>query len=369
MADCEQEKRSLPAPQPREIQVAVGATGLCGSDLHYYNHFRNGDILVREPLSLGHESAGTIVAVGSDVQGTDFKVGDKIALEVGVPCGACDLCKEGRYNICKKMSFRSSGKSFPHFQGTLQERINHPAAWCHKMPEGMSLKLGALIEPLSVALHASRRANLPKGNTVLVLGAGAVGLLAAAIARVYGAKTVILADIDQGRIEFGVQKRFATGNFLVPKRRGADIDENLAIAKETAAALGEVKGSDGQPIGEFDAVFECTGVPSCVQAGIYATRPGGKLMLIGMGTPIQTLPLGAAALREVDVLGVFRYANTYPEGIRILSSNDPDGPDFAALVTHRFKGLEHIPDAFQMAGRTQDDSGKLVLKVMIDLAA
>ena len=125
-----QESRSLSPPGPAEVQVAVRATGLCGSDLHYYRHYRNGDIIVREPMSLGHESAGVVVAVGSDVK--DFGVGDKVALEVGQPCEHCDRCKEGRYNICKEMKFRSSAKAFPHAQGTLQDRINHPAAWCHR---------------------------------------------------------------------------------------------------------------------------------------------------------------------------------------------------------------------------------------------
>lgn len=112
------------------MQVAVQTTGLCGSDLHYFNHYRNGDIIVQEPLTLGHESAGVVVAIGSQVK--DFEVGDKVALEVGLPCMECELCQEGRYNICKKLRFRSSAKSFPHFQGTLQEKINHPANMCYK---------------------------------------------------------------------------------------------------------------------------------------------------------------------------------------------------------------------------------------------
>lgn len=125
-----QEERELPKPSSNEVQVAVQSTGLCGSDLHYYNHFRNGDIIVREPLTLGHESAGTVVAVGSEV--THLKPGDHVALEVGLPCETCELCDEGRYNICRGMKFRSSAKANPHAQGTLQERINHPAKWCHK---------------------------------------------------------------------------------------------------------------------------------------------------------------------------------------------------------------------------------------------
>jgi L-iditol 2-dehydrogenase len=112
------------------VQVAVQTTGLCGSDLHYFNHYRNGDILVRQPLTLGHESAGVVTAVGSEV--SNLKIGDRVALEVGLPCLECGLCREGRYNICKSLRFRSSAKSFPHFQGTLQKKINHPAVYCHK---------------------------------------------------------------------------------------------------------------------------------------------------------------------------------------------------------------------------------------------
>lgn len=110
--------------------MSVQATGLCGSDLHYYNHGRNGDIIMKEPMSLGHESAGVVVAVGSGV--SHLRVGDKVALEVGLPCTRCDRCLEGRYNICKDMRFAASARNFPHTQGTLKERMNHPAAYCHK---------------------------------------------------------------------------------------------------------------------------------------------------------------------------------------------------------------------------------------------
>lgn len=135
--DLRIETRHLPDPAPDEVQIQVRSTGLCGSDLHYYNHGRNGDITMQEPMSLGHESAGVVVAIGSDV--SNLGVGDKVALEVGVPCGGCDRCNEGRYNLCKGMRFRSSAKSFPHFQGTLQSRINHPATWCHRYVRDQTL--------------------------------------------------------------------------------------------------------------------------------------------------------------------------------------------------------------------------------------
>ncbi|CAG8960086.1 hypothetical protein HYFRA_00010564 [Hymenoscyphus fraxineus] len=353
------ETRPLPSPAATEVQVAVQATGLCGSDLHYYNHYRNGDIIVQEPLTLGHESSGVVTEVGSAV--SDLKVGDKVALEVGLPCLECELCKEGRYNICKTLKFRSSAKSFPHFQGTLQERINHPAAYCYKLPPTVSLEQGAILEPLGVAIHGARRAALKKGSTVLILGAGAVGLLCAAMSKVNGAKKVIIADIQAERVEFAVQNKFADASIVVPMKRPQAIEEKLAFAKEVAEL---VKAQTEK--GEVDAVFECTGVESCLQAAIYSTRPGGRILLIGMGSPIQTLPISAAALREVDLVGVFRYADTYKEAIELVSSGNPLLPDLSKLITQRFKGFGEIPSAFAMAGRVKDDEGNLVLKVLID---
>lgn len=208
-----------------------------------------------------------MTAVGSSV--TNFQPGDKVALEVGVPCSTCERCKEQRYNLCKAMRFRSSAKSVPHFQGTLQERINHPAEWCYKLPENVSLEVGALLEPLGVALHAVRRAQLPENATVLVFGAGAVGLLCAAAAKLRGARHVVIADIDQGRVEFAVENRFADSCYTVPTKRAGSTEEGLEIAKETARAIGEVLNGNGVDVEEVDAVFECTGVPPCVHAAIY----------------------------------------------------------------------------------------------------
>ncbi|KAL3420267.1 alcohol dehydrogenase GroES-like domain-containing protein [Phlyctema vagabunda] len=358
--DLRVESRELPSPSPTEVQVQIQATGLCGSDLHYFNHYRNGDIIVREPLTLGHESAGTVTAVGSSVQ--NLKVGDRVALEVGQPCSKCARCEEGRYNICKEMRFRSSAKSFPHFQGTLQDRINQDASFCYKLPDSVPLEMGAILEPLGVAMHAARRANLPAKSKVLVFGAGAVGLLCAATAKVNGASEVIIADIQADRVDFAIANKFADSSVVVPMKRCASIEEKLEFAKEVAALVANTNGT-----GEVDAVFECTGVESCLQAAIYSTRPGGRILMVGMGNPIQTLPISAAALREVDLVGVFRYANTYEEAIKLVSSGNPLLPNLNSLISHRFKGLENIPTAFEMAAKVKDDSGKLVLKVLVDM--
>ncbi|KAM0280158.1 hypothetical protein ACHAQH_004230 [Verticillium albo-atrum] len=363
--DLRVEDRDLPAPSADEVQISVEATGLCGSDLHYYSHYRNGDIIVCEPLTLGHESAGTVTAVGSDV--TTLAAGDRVALEVGLPCGSCDLCAAGRYNICAGMKFRSSAKANPHAQGTLQERVNHPAKWVHKLPDAVSLELGALVEPLSVAMHARNRANLPSGSTVLVLGAGAVGLLVAAVSKAAG-QNVVIADIQSDRVDFATANGFADAGIVVPPKRPQLIEEKLAYAKEVAELVKNAQVA-GKAIGEVTATYECTGVETCMQTAIYATQPGGRVMIIGMGTPIQTLPISAAALREVDLVGVFRYANCYPKAIDLIATNPAGLPSLQKLVTHRYQGLGNIADAFGMAARVKDDEGKLVLKVMVDLTS
>ena len=362
--DMRLENRTLEPPNPTELQIAIKATGLCGSDLHYYHHYHNGDFQVREPLCLGHESAGVVVEVGSRTVG--FNVGDRVALEVGLPCGQCERCREGRYNICPQIKFRSSAAAYPHFQGTLQDKINHSASWCHKLPDKISFSLGAILEPLGVAIQASRRAQIAQGSSTLVFGAGAVGLLCAAMAKVAGSSNVMIADIQQERVEFATQHGFAHEGFTVPARRAQNMEEKLQIAKETAALVIEKVSNGAGSIGGFDVVFECTGAEACTQAAIYATRPGGKVVIVGMGNPVQTLPISAAALREVDILGTFRYANTYPQAIELVSSHSPPLPDLEKLITNRFRGLDQVERAFEVAGRTKDEGDKLVLKVVVE---
>ncbi|KAI0906796.1 alcohol dehydrogenase GroES-like domain-containing protein [Ustulina deusta] len=362
--DLRVEQRTLPPPSASEVQIAVSATGLCGSDLHYYNHFRNGNIEVREPLTLGHESAGVVTATGASVTG--LSPGDRVALEVGLPCETCALCAAGRYNICKAMSFRSSAKSVPHAQGTLQTRINHPARFCHRLPPALTLEHGALLEPLSVAMHAGSRAALAPGSSVLVLGAGAVGLLCGAVAKVAGARAVVIADILPERARFAVDNGFADAAFAVPLARPQTIEEKLAYAQDVAEKIRGVRVRGEEEVGEADVTFECTGVESCMHTAIYSTKPGGKVMIIGMGTPIQTIPISAASLREVDLVGVFRYANTYPAAIELLAGQNERLPDISKLVTQRFRGLDNIPAAFAMAGKVKDEQGNLVLKVMVN---
>lgn len=367
------------------MQVAIKATGLCGSDLHYYNHGRNGDFIVRAPLCLGHESSGVITALGSAV--TSLQVGDKVALEVGLPCRTCPLCKLGRYNICPALNFRSSAKVFPHVDGTLMEVTTHPADMCYKLPAGSSLKAGALVEPLAVCLHAIRRSRPPAAEEVkvwegagercsaLVFGAGAIGLLlASALATRYQGSfsEIVVADIEPKRLEIAEQLGMGLKTFRIPKSDPAhpapakeaahaeQVGFALQSAQGVAGQLKEVNGGSG-----FSRVYDCTGVPACVQAGIYGAAAGGVLVQIGMGNPVQTLPVGAAALREVDIIGVFRYDGfAYPAAIELLGSGK-FGRVEELVVTHQVK-LEEGERAFELAGRGVDEEGRTVVKVVIE---
>ena len=384
----QQEKVTLSPPNPNELQIAILRTGLCGSDLHYYQHFRNGDILVQQPFALGHESAGVVKALGSAV--TQFAVGDHVALEVGLPCSRCDRCREGRYNICPKLKFGSSAKLLPHPWGTLQERVNHPAEWCWKLPKGLGLDHGALLEPFSVALHALDRAELGKRESqnglvtetqgcALVLGAGAVGALVAVALRLMEPDMeVVIADIDERRVQFAMENRFAHKSFVVPIKRGGTTTEKLKVAQDLAKLARKMltKGGEGSDRAEelrgYDVVFECTGAEACLQSAIYTAREGGKVMMIGMGNPVQELPISAAALREVDLLGVFRYKNTYTQGTEILSEAQKDLdagkniPDITKLITHRIQGLGKASRAFEIASQPVDKEGRSVIKVVIE---
>lgn len=380
-----QESRPVPQPAQDEVQVSIQATGLCGSDLHYYAHGRNGNFVLQHPLVLGHEASGIVTAVPSppptngtspstSVSSTTLQPGDRVALEVGLPCRTCPLCQSGRYNLCPNLRFKSSAKTHPHLDGTLQTTITHPANLCHKLPSSVTYAEGALVEPLAVSLHAINRSvsagsntstPLP-GSSALIIGAGAVGILTAIALSVSGVSNILIVDIDAARLDIAAtlsQSRFRLHTYLLPRTKPpAEVPEQLAAATDLAALLTTHADT---PLG-FDRVFECTGLPSCVQLGIFAAGPGAKLVLVGMGNPVQTLPLGAAALREVDIVGVFRYAGCYPAAIALFASGQLQGVA-DALVTHRVR-LEEGERAFRLAAnaaRDGEDEGRTVVKVVV----
>lgn len=176
------------------------------------------------------------------------------------------------------MRFASSAKVFPHADGHLQTYINHPADFLHALPDSCTYEQAALVEPLSVVLQAARRAHITAGQSILVFGAGAVGLLGCSVANAFGATQQVVVDINQERVDFAVQQGFATNGHTLPMGPRLSGLESLAKAKETAVEILEKfqPESDG-----FDVVLECTGVEPCMQAAIHCARPGGKVVFIG----------------------------------------------------------------------------------------
>lgn len=263
---------------------------------------------------------------------------------------------------------------------------NHPAEMCHKLPENVSYPGGALVEPLAVCLHAIRRSHPPsreevklaeelgEGSSALVFGAGAIGLLlAGALATAENFSSIVVADIDAARLEIAKSLNLGLKTYLIPKSdpnnpppardapHAEQVSYALQNAQRNAAGLKEANGVKNG----FSRVYDCTGVPTCVQTGIYAAAAGGVLAQIGMGNPVQTLPVGAAALREVDVIGVFRYDRyAYPAAIALMASGK-FGRVEELVVTHRL-GLEEGERAFTLAGKGIDENGTPVVKVVIE---
>ncbi|WEW54758.1 sorbitol dehydrogenase [Emydomyces testavorans] len=377
--DLRLETRKISAPAPEEAQIAICATGLCGSDLHYYYQGRNGDFVVRAPLCLGHESTGKITALGANV--TSLQVGDRVALEVGLPCRNCTFCQQDRYNLCRSMRFRSSAATFPHLDGTLMDITNHPAAMCHRLPSNVSDLQAALIEPLAVCIHAINRSQLPTSplphasaerTTALILGAGAIGLLlSSTLASTQPSiSTIVLADINPARLKIASTLPYPhikTHLLLSPPTTTTTTtttpEADNTLSQSLSTSLLE---TFSLPHG-FTRVYDCTGAPACIRTAIHASSPGGAVVLVGMGGPrFPTLPLSVAALREIDLIGVLRYdGKCYPEAVRLMASGKLDGVT-ERIVTHVVElGEEGGRKGFRLAGSGVDEEGKPVVKVVV----
>uniref|UniRef100_A0A670KNC2 Sorbitol dehydrogenase n=1 Tax=Podarcis muralis TaxID=64176 RepID=A0A670KNC2_PODMU len=285
--DLRLENRPVPEPGPNEVLLKMHSVGICGSDVHYWTHGRIGDFVVKNPIVLGHEASGTVVKVGSAV--TKLKKGDRVAIEPGVPRETDEFCKIGRYNLSPSIFFCAT----PPDDGNLCRYYKHDANFCYKLPDNVTYEEGALIEPLSVGIHACRRAGVTLGSKVLICGAGPIGLVTLLIAKAMGAAQVVITDLSAPRLEKA-------------KEIGADFAVQIkSESPEEVAHLVE------QALGCMpDITVECTGAQAAIQTGIYATRSGGTLVLVGLGPEMATLPIVNAAVREVDIRGVFRYCNT-----------------------------------------------------------
>ncbi|CAI7581546.1 unnamed protein product [Penicillium pancosmium] len=299
------EDRPIPElKNPHDVIINVRYTGICGSDVHYWEHGSIGSFVVKEPMVLGHESAGIITKVGSSV--TTLKVGDRVAMEPGIACRRCEPCKSGKYNLCENMAFAAT----PPYDGTLAKYYTLPEDFCYKLPEALSLQEGALMEPLSVAVHIVRQASVSPGQSVVVFGAGPVGLLCCAVATAFGASSVIAVDIQQSRLDFA--KDYATTSTFMPGKVSA-IENAERMKQENNLGAGA------------DVAIDASGAEPSVHTGIHVLRNGGTYVQGGMGRSEIQFPIMAACSKELTLKGSFRYGSgDYKLAVGLVASGKVD---------------------------------------------
>lgn len=304
------EDRPVPTPGPHEVLVEVAAVGVCGSDVHYYRHGRIGDFVVEDPMILGHELSGRISAVGDQVDPT--RVGQRVAVEPQHPCRRCKQCMAGRYNLCPYMEFYAT----PPIDGAFCRYVVIDAEFAHPVPDSMSDEAAALLEPLSVAVTTMRKAHVAPGTSVLIAGAGPIGVICAQTARAFGASRVVVSDPLESRREAVL--RFGATEVLDPM-----VDDVAALDPQV------------------DAFIDASGAAPAVTSGIKAVGPAGYVVLVGMGSGDYPLPIGHIQNMEINVTGVFRYTDTWPAAIHLVNSG---AVDLDGMVTGRYD-LEHVGEA------------------------
>lgn len=307
-----------------EVLVKVKAAGVCGSDIHYYLKGRTAAFVPRHPFILGHEFSGTVEE--SNVE--TFSPGERVVVEPQIPCFKCYHCRRGRYNLCTSLKFIGTAASFPHINGGFAEYCKVPAETLHRIPQELDFDEAALAEPLSVAIHACRRASVSPGARVLIFGAGPIGLFTLMVAKLSGAVEPIVVDNVERRLEWA--REFG----------GYPINFSLQDVLQEVNKITEGEGAD--------IVFEASGSPKAAETALACARRGGTIVLIG-NLPNEDIPskLLNIVLKELDVKGVMRYANTFDAAIRLLSKKLIPAQK---VITHRFS-LDEINDAFDVAVR------------------
>jgi L-idonate 5-dehydrogenase len=313
-----------PVPGPGEVLVGLGSGGICGSDLHYFAEGGVGDFRLRQPLTLGHEVAGHVVAVGPNV--ARIKPGQRIAVNPSHPCGQCRPCLEGRRNLCRNVRFFGSAARFPHIQGAFAERFVAAEGNCFPIPDTVSFRAAACAEPLAVALHALGLVGSVLGKSVLVTGSGPIGVLLVAAARMGGAARICATDLCDEALAIG-------------REMGATDTINVAREPDRLSAL--AADLDG-----FDAVLEATGHAAGLASAIGAAALGGTLVQVGMLPQGPTpAPFNPIVTRELRVIGSFRFDREYPVAVAAIGDGRIDvGP----MLTHEFAFAE-LGEAFKTA--------------------
>lgn len=308
------ERVPLPEPGPGQVLIRVTAVGVCGSDTHFYENGAIGDIIVKGPLALGHETGGVIAAVGEGVD--PERVGVRVAVEPQTPCRHCEFCKAGSYHLCKDILFYGA---WP-VDGSFSEYVLVDDDFAHEIPSGMSDEQAALVEPVSVALHAARRARITAGDRVLITGAGPIGILCAQLARVFGATEVVISDPIAHRRDF-------------------------ALAHGVDRALDPTSEDLSEYAQHFDVYLDASGNARAIHPAFEAIKRGGTAVLVGMGGNTLEVPIALIQHREITLTGTFRYVNTWPVAISLIATGQVVVHD---LVTGRY-GLDGVEEALMKA--------------------
>ncbi len=320
--DLRIEEREEPAPGPGEVQIRTAVGGICGSDLHYAHQGGFGPVRLREPMILGHEVCGHVASLGEGVEG--LELGELVAISPSRPCGRCRYCLEGLPNHCLDMRFYGSAMPMPHIQGAFRQSLTVTAVQCHRA-DGLSPAAAAMAEPLSVALHATRRAGDLLGKRVLVTGCGPIGSLAILAARRAGAVEIVAADLADNALRYAALA-------------GADRCLNLGREPEGLAAFTGEKGY-------FDLLYECSGAAAALAAAIPALRPRGVILQLGLGGDM-TLPMMQITGKELELRGCFRFHEEFALAVALMRGGLVD---VEPLVSHSLP-LERALEAFEIAG-------------------
>jgi L-iditol 2-dehydrogenase len=337
--DLRLEQVPVPEAGHGEVLLKIASVGTCGSDVHYYAEGAIGDAVVKEPITMGHEFSAWIAGLGEGVaeEVPELTPGQLVAVEPAIPCGVCEFCEHGHPNLCPDVRFCGT----PPIDGVFAEYAVMPAENCFPLPEGFTPDEGALLEPLGVAIHAVDLAHLKPGQTVAVVGAGPIGLLTAAMARVAGAGEVLVTEPLDYRREFALE--YCADAVFDPK--GQDV----------VAAIMEATGGRG-----VDAVFEAAGAPESPEQAARMARPGGKVMVIGIPSDDQMVMSASNVRRKgLTIKLVRRMKHTYPRAIFMVHSGMID---ILPVATHHFS-LDRIQEAFELVR----DYGDGVLRAMIQI--
>jgi L-idonate 5-dehydrogenase len=299
--DLRLEQQEVGEIGPGQVMVRVEVGGICGSDLHYFNHGGFGTVRLKEPMILGHEVAGRVAKIAGDVTGV--AVSDRVVVNPSRPCGVCKYCREGMPNQCLDMLFYGSAMRIPHVQGAFREALICEASQCVRIAGDVPTSLLALTEPFSVCLHAISRAGSLVGKRVLVTGCGPIGVLAVAAARFHGAATVVVTDV--------VDQPLAVARAL-----GADVAINSASSAAWEAPYAVDKGT-------FDIVIECSGNERALRAGLEVVRPRGIVLQLGLGGDI-TVPLNMITTKEISLQGSFRFHSEFALAAKLISERRVD---------------------------------------------